>query len=52
MGPGNKAIPKLYGALLVAPYCAEKIVCVWLCVGSGQGAVLMTLLGLAVKETW
>ena len=45
-GTGNKTIPKLYGALLVAPYCAEKIVSVWLCVSFAQGAVHMTLLGL------
>ena len=51
-GPENKAIPKLYGALLVGPYCAEKIVSMWLCVGSAQSAVHITLLGLAVKGTW
>ena len=28
-GPGNKAIPKVYGAFLVVLYCAEKIVSVW-----------------------
>ena len=50
-GPGNKAIPKLYGAFLVVSYCAEKIVSVWLCVGTAQDAMLMTLLGLAVKGT-
>ena len=33
---GNKAIPKLYGVLLVVPYCAEEIVSVRLCVGSAQ----------------